>query len=394
MADTGRVAFVPPRFGREVLGGSEAVSREAALGLAARGWDVDILTTCAVDHFTWANELPAGETLEDGLRVRRFPTVHTPSRAAHKAELVIQGGGVPSLDEQVSWLSYRVQVPELFHHIVSHEGEYDALVYSPYLFWTTAVCAPVTAARAIVMPCLHDEHYARLDLFRPVLADPAAVWFLSEPEHELAHRLGPVAPRHQVTGAGIAVPASYDAAGFRTRHKLQRPFILYSGRREGGKGWDWLMHAFKYTLEHGDPGLDLATTGVGPVLPPPEMTDRVIDLGFLDHVERDNAMAAAAVYVQPSRMESFSRTIMEAWLAGTPVVANAESDVVAWHCERSGGGLTYRDEASFAAAIAALAGSAERAADLAARGRRYVLEEYTWDSVLDRMEADLRELRR
>jgi glycosyltransferase involved in cell wall biosynthesis len=393
MAETGRVAFVPPRFGRDLVGGSEAVSREAALGLAGRGWDVEILTTCAVDHFTWVNELPPGTSVEDGLTVRRFPTVHTPSRAAHKAELVIQGGGVPSLDEQVSWLSYRFQVPKLFHHILRHQHEYDALIYSPYLFWTTAVCAPVTASQAIVIPCLHDEHYARLDLFRPVLADPAAVWFLSEPEHQLAHRLGPVAPGHQVTGAGVTVPSSYDPEGFRARHGLRRPFLLYSGRREGGKGWDWLMHAFKYTLEHGDPGLDLATTGVGPVLPPPEMADRVIDLGFLDHAERDNAMAAAATYVQPSRMESFSRTIMEAWLAGTPVIASAASEVVAWHCHRSGGGITYSDECEFATCVLALASSPARGAELADRGRRYVLEHYTWDAVLDLMEADLRRLR-
>jgi glycosyltransferase involved in cell wall biosynthesis len=153
------------------------------------------------------------------------------------------------------------------------------------------------------------------------------------------------------------------------------------------------MHAFKYALEHDDPGLDLATTGVGPVLPPPEMAHRVIDLGFLDPAERDNAMAAATVYVQPSRMESFSRTIMEAWLAGTPVVANSASEVVAWHCARSGGGLTFSDEAGFAAAITSLAASSDRAAELAAHGRAYVQEHYTWDTVLTRMEDDLLRLR-
>jgi glycosyltransferase involved in cell wall biosynthesis len=123
------------------------------------------------------------------------------------------------------------------------------------------------------------------------------------------------------------------------------------------------------------------------------MADRVIDLGFLDQAERDNAMAAATVYVQPSRMESFSRTIMEAWLAGTPVLANAASEVVAWHCRRSGAGLTYSDEATFAACVTELAGSAERRESLAEQGRHYVLEHYTWDSVLDLMESDLRRLR-
>ncbi len=83
---------------------------------------------------------------------------------------------------------------------------------------------------------------------------------------------------------------------------------------------------------------------------------------------------------------------MEAWVAGTPVVANAASEVVAWHCERSGGGLTYCDEASFAECISAIARSELKANELAARGRRYALEHYTWDAVLDRMEDDLRRL--
>ena len=56
------------------------------------------------------------------------------------------------------------------------------------------------------MPCLHDEPYAHLELFRPVLGNGAAVWFLSEPEHQLAHRLGRLPARHSVTGAGIDIP--------------------------------------------------------------------------------------------------------------------------------------------------------------------------------------------
>ena len=43
-----RIAFVSPRFGEEIVGGAEAVVRDVALGLVERGWDVEVLTTCAV----------------------------------------------------------------------------------------------------------------------------------------------------------------------------------------------------------------------------------------------------------------------------------------------------------------------------------------------------------
>jgi glycosyltransferase involved in cell wall biosynthesis len=387
-----RIAFVPPRFGASVVGGSEAVSREAAIGLAARGWDVEVLTTCATDHFTWANGLPEGTSEEDGVMVRRFPTVVTPSRAARRAQVVVQEGGLPSLDEQVSWLSYRFQVPGLFDHLLRRGGDYDAIVFSPYLFWTTAVCVPLVAARAAVIPCLHDEPYARLEVLQRVLSEPALVWFLSEPEHQLAHRLGPVSPRHSVTGAGIHPPASYDPEGFRARYGLRRPYVLYAGRREAGKGWDWLLDAFAFAVQRADVDMDLVTIGVGTVVPPPELEHRVIDLGFLEQAERDDAFAAASAYVQPSRMESFSRTIMEAWLAGTPVLALAQSEVVAWHCERSGGGLTFSDRYEFAECLRFVGEAPLLAARLAERGANYVRDHYSWDVVLDRMEADLKGL--
>ena len=57
-----RLAFVPPRYGPDVVGGAELVLRQIASGLADRGWTVDVLTTCARDHYTWANEYPAGVT--------------------------------------------------------------------------------------------------------------------------------------------------------------------------------------------------------------------------------------------------------------------------------------------------------------------------------------------
>ena len=53
-----RLLFVTPRWG-EVAGGAERAMR----GFATRccdGYDVEVATTCAVDHHTWRNELPAG----------------------------------------------------------------------------------------------------------------------------------------------------------------------------------------------------------------------------------------------------------------------------------------------------------------------------------------------
>ena len=78
------ILIVVQRFGDEVVGGSEAVMREAAEGLAVRGWDVDVLTTCARDHYTWRNEYSPGVTKLPGMTIRRFQVVRSSRPSSRK----------------------------------------------------------------------------------------------------------------------------------------------------------------------------------------------------------------------------------------------------------------------------------------------------------------------
>ncbi|HEX5613567.1 MAG TPA: glycosyltransferase family 4 protein [Acidimicrobiia bacterium] len=386
------IAFVPPRYGPGVVGGAEAVVSEMAAGLAARGHRVEVLTTCARDHYTWANEFPAGELLVDGVTVRRFPAVRdTDGRDRHViGNKILAGDDVDVLD-QYRWINGDLRVPALYDHLVDHARDYRLIVFAPYMFWTTFAGASVAPDRTVVMPCLHDEPTAYLDVFRPQFEDSYALWFLSDPERALAERIARVPRRSAVLGAGVHVPAAYDPAGFRARHDLDGPFMLYAGRREHGKGWVSLLDHLETARHVLDAPLRLVTCGVGEAGIASGPADLVVDVGYLTDEERSNAMAAATAYVQPSVMESFSRTIMEAWLAGTLVVANDASAVVRWHCERSGAGLTYRDRFEFTECVRLVRDDPVLAEKIASAGRPYVLEHYDWAKVLDRVEAWLGE---
>jgi glycosyltransferase involved in cell wall biosynthesis len=387
---TGRLAFVPPRFGPEVIGGAEIALAETAAGLAARGWEVEILTTCARDHFTWANEYPAAVERHGDLQVRRFPTVIDTARAERSAiGARILAGGPVDLYHQQRWMNDDLRVPELYHFLLDRAEDYRAIVFAPYLFWTTYACGQIAPERTILMPCLHDEPEAWLELFQPLFAGANGLWFLSEPEAELANRIFSLGPRQRVTGSGIHVPERYDPEGFRARRGIDGRFVLFAGRREGGKRWEWLLDAFARAVRRSHLPFQLVTMGTGEVRPPDDIADRVVDLGYCDDDERSDAVAAADAYVQPSHLESFSRTIMEAWLAGTPVVANGASDVVAWHCERSGAGLTFDDAAELEQCLAFVADAPDQARAMAAAGRDYVLKHYQWPTVLDAMEETL-----
>lgn len=392
--DAPRLALVPPRYGPDVIGGAELVLREIAHGMAARGWQVDVLTTCARDHYTWANHYPAGTSTDGPVTIRRFPVVDdTSGKARAQVAQRLALGELPTLREQEAWMNDGLRVPELFHALLDEADTYQAIVVSPYLFWTSFAGGLVAPERTILRPCLHDEPEARFELFEPLFNGVARIWVNTDPEADLLDQIHPGHAPASVMGEGVPVPEAYDPDGFRERFSLgDSRFVLYAGRREGAKGWEQLLDAFVATVRKEDVDLHLVTIGVGEVHIPEDVAHLVHDLGLVSDRDRDDAFAAASGYLQPSALESFSRTVMEAWLAGTPVIANAASPVVAWHCERSGAGLTYEDDADLEQCLRFIAEAPEAAAELALPGRRYVLDNYTWPVTLDRMEAGLREL--
>jgi glycosyltransferase involved in cell wall biosynthesis len=392
MTPAGRIAVVPARYGPDVIGGAEIVLAKLASNLRDRGWVVDVLTTCATDHFAWDNVLPAGVTKEDGLTIYRFPAVvSTPGTERAVIERAILSGLPVTLREQHRWINDGMRVPELFHHLLDNGRDYRAVVLGPYPFWPALACSQILPDRSVLWTCLHDEPYAYLEVFRPMFTGVAGLLLQSPPEHDLLHRVVGTPARHALTGCGVEVPDSYDPDGFRDRHGISGRFVLYAGRREGAKGWEELLENFAAATLRRDLPFTLVTMGSGEVRPPAPIADRVVDLGFLSPADRDDAFAAADAYLQPSRYEAFSRTIMEAWLAGTPVIANGASAVVRYHCESAGAGLVYDDPLEFEECLAFVADEPAAAAAIARPGRDYVVANYRWADVGDRVEAAIRD---
>ncbi len=66
-----KIALVNQRYGLEVNGGSELHCRQLAERLKEI-YDVEVITTCALDYTTWENHYPEGESEINGVKVRRF----------------------------------------------------------------------------------------------------------------------------------------------------------------------------------------------------------------------------------------------------------------------------------------------------------------------------------
>jgi glycosyltransferase involved in cell wall biosynthesis len=120
----------------------------------------------------------------------------------------------------------------------------------------------------------------------------------------------------------------------------------------------------------------------------------VIDLGEVDDSQKAALLESAWALVQPSVNESFSRVIIEAWRAGTPVAVNARCEATADVVLEAGAGWTAATKAQWTALFHVLdrLGRPERD-ELGARGRRYVDEQTARERVLDRLENAVRAMR-
>ncbi|MGH9056312.1 MAG: glycosyltransferase family 4 protein, partial [Acidimicrobiales bacterium] len=382
-----RLAVVASTAGSGV-GGAEMVLRRVGEGLAGRGWEVDLLTSCAQSIYTWENVLPAGVSSEGPLTVRRFPAVGLTQPERDRLGARVLAGERLDTAEQYRWANSGMRMPGLYEYLADHAGDYRAIVCGPYLFWMCLVLADLEPERTICMPCLHDEPFASLEVYRYQLTSVRGLWMLSEPEHELARRLGVTGARVEVVGSAVDPPLRFDTASFRSRHGIDEDFILFAGRREWGKGWPQLLDDLSFTSTVLAEAPPLVTCGVGDVgRVPPGV--RVRDLGMISDEDRTAAQAAAAAYIQPSAMESFSRTVLEAMQLGTPVIANDASAVVRSHLERSGAGVTYRNRYELAECLRLLHSDPDLVADIGAAGPGYVGEHFGWDAVLDRAEASI-----
>jgi glycosyltransferase involved in cell wall biosynthesis len=387
-----RVAFVVPRYGVDVVGGAETLVRGFAEHLAVEGHAVEVFTTCARDHFSWGNVYPPGVARERGVVVRRFPVrprdghryVFLEQRILHRRRLAV--------DAERQWVEASVASPALFAHIAASHADHDLICFAPYLFGTTLAGVPLVSDRAVLIPCLHDEPFAHLEVVRQVFQACRGFIFNTPPEAALADKLYGVGDRPAgIVGLGVDPPPPTDPAGFRRRHGLEGPLLLYLGRKETGKNVPLLIrYAQRYQATH-RADLTLVLAGDGPVTSPPGAPG-IRDLGYLDPREKAEASAAATVVCQPSVNESFSIVLMEAWLAGAPVLVHGRCAVTVHHVLRADGGLMFQDFYEFAAALDLLLGDGAQRDRLGGQGRAYVEAEYGWPAVTTRLRDTLERL--
>jgi len=394
----GGIAFIVPRYGPQVVGGAETLCRLLAENLTVHGTTIDVLTTCAIDHFTWHNELPAGESVEGGIRVRRFPVGSRDPEAWAARHAAIDLGYDLPYGDQVEWMADSVWSPG----IMGAASEYQWLVAMPYLFGTSFWATVADPDHTVLIPCLHDEPHARQPAVLDMLCSVKGLMLNASGEQSLVERLighhrGATARLRNtpwVVGGGFdeqPIPGESAVAAFCQANNTEPGYVLYAGRREAAKGVAVMYEHYRLYRQVAEHPRPLALMGSGGTNPPPDLMPYVVDFGFVNLADRAAAYAGASVLLQPSRLESFGMVLFEAWLAGTPALVNAGSDVMREHCAASGGGLWFSSGAEFAEALALMTSDEKVNAHLAAAGRDYTLTDFRWSAVRERFHAALAE---
>jgi len=383
-----KLACVIHRFGADIAGGSEGHCRGVAEHLAEHH-DITILTTCARDHITWQNEYPAGVSTVGTLPVRRFPVVRTRSlhRFAEISEIVFSGAA--SELEQERWFRENgPETPALLEFLERHGADYDWILFWSFRYYQTFFGLPLVADRAVLVPTAEQDPLIRgAGILGRFFTLPAGFVFLTPEEEALvaARSVRPLAASC-VIGSGLE-PARSGAGALPAGLEISGPFVLYLGRIDPNKGCETLLRHFLKHHTTATRSVSLVMAGPANMAIPDHPSVRC--LGFVDEAVREALLSNASLLIVPSRYESLSIVLLEAWNHGLPALVNARCNVLKGQAIRANGALYYENYDEFARGLDYLLDRPDIARQLGQQGLAYVNSEYRWPRVIQKLELFL-----
>jgi glycosyltransferase involved in cell wall biosynthesis len=382
-----KIAYVTPRYGEQIVGGAEHAARMLAERLVGRlGWDVEVLTSCALDASTWKNEVSPGSEIVNGVSVRRFPVAGERHKEfLHLSWRMHNNPRLADMADQRRWVEYQGPLmPDLLPALDATDA--DVVVFYPYLYYPTVFGIPRVAARSVMHPAAHDEASIRMTVYSPVFAQTSAFVFQTDGERRLTERMFPIADKPQLLlGLGVEPVETSDAQieQFRAKYGLgDDPYLICVGRVDEGKG-SFLLAKYFAQYKHENPGPTKLLYIGPPVQKLPTHRDIVV-AGVVSDDEKWAALRGSSALISPSPFEAFSLALIEGWAAQKPVMVNGACLATREHVERSGGGLWFNGYYEFNAGLRRLESSPALAAGLASAGHRYVSSRFHWPVLIER----------
>lgn len=385
-------------------GGSERLFYNLARRLAGSGLEITVFTTDAWHpesyHSPRKQRLRPGLETHGGLTIRRFGISNVPLQ--FKVLRVMSWLPV----EVVRLLSGSpyVLVPGYLWEVFRNRPRFDIIIAGvlPYthLIYPAAWLARLYQVPWVCVPLVHtgvagggpSPGYLTGPQVR-LLKHADAIVTATESESRALEARGLDPSKIHRVGVGIDPNefAGGEAQRFRERFRLDGPIVLQVSTLSRAKGAVDLLEAMKLLWASGS---QARLALIGPSMgdfedefssQPEHVRERILMLGMTDEATKKDAFAACDVFVMASSADSFGTVYLEAWLSGKPVVG-AEAGGVPDVVSKGVDGLLVRfgRPRELADAVSLLLADAGLRHGLGERGRRKVLEEYTWDVVFGR----------
>lgn len=385
--------------------------------LVREGHRVTVLSTDAQDleHFWTSGKsvIQERESEHNGVRVLRFPVRRIPGpplvyQALRRlmVELGRLGRPVAPLLRRLARLTPRL--PELERYLATATDLTDvALVHTTNITLDFAIIPVARWARRrriphLCTPFVHLGEPGKRQIVRyysmphqiVLLQESDGVAAMTALERDFLVQQGVASERVRVVGAGVDPEevAGGDGARFRATYRISGPMALSLGAAAFDKGTIHVLEAMRRLWAAGH---QVTWVQCGPLLEHFQAyyqrlsaaeRARTRVLGYVSDAVRRDALAAADIYVQPSRTDSFGIAYLEAWCYGVPVIGARAGGVPAVIDDGINGLLVpFGNVEALKAAIERLLCDRAMACSLGAAGRAKVLRELTWDAAYSRV---------
>ncbi|WP_292406133.1 MULTISPECIES: glycosyltransferase family 4 protein [unclassified Methanoculleus] len=371
-----KIAFVVQRYGADIVGGAEYLTRLFAEHLI-RYHDIEVLTTCAKSYHTWENEYPEGTEIVNGIPVRRFrnTAIRTPAKILQLQERVFYHAH--SRDDELRWIEENGPVcPGLITYLKKNADEFDCVIFFTFRYYQSYHGVIGVGKKAIIVPFAEDDPALDLATTKEIFSHAAGVVYSTPEERTLIRqrvRFDETGKIVDVVGSGIETPGALRPV------KVPSEYILYLGRIEGSKGCYTLFEFYRRMANEMGSVPYLVLAGQDAIGVPRHK--KIVYLGFVSEEEKASLLHGARFLIMPSPYESLSLVTLEAMGCGTPVLVNGECSVLKGHCVRSNAGLWYQDYDEFKECTRYLLENDRTRVRLGENGKRYVESNYQWDRI-------------
>lgn len=373
------VAFVVQRYGLEVCGGAELYARMIAERMK-KFWNIEVLTSCALDYLTWKNYYKEGIEETNGIPVRRFSVKK--ERNIEKFGKIQEKifGKEHRIEDELEWVKENgPYYPQLIDWIQKNKKEFEFFIFFSYRYFHSYFGINIVPEKSILVPTAEHDPALYMRIFREIFHKPKGIVYISPEEGELVQNISKnYKVPFEIVGVGVELLEG-EPSRFREKFGISDKFIIYIGRIDENKGCKELFDYFLRFIH--ETGEKVRLVLIGPPVIPIPSHPLITHLGFLSDQDKFDALKASELLVMPSFYESLSIVTLEAFASGRPVLANGNCEVLKGHIERSNGGLYYENYEEFRGALLFLLRENETAEEMGKRGRRYFEENYGWDVI-------------